>query len=235
MIECINLTKYYGKQEVVSGLSFMVDKGKIFLLLGPNRAGKTTTIRMILGLTQITQGQVKIKSEERIGYSPEFPYFINYLSAYEIMRFYAKLQHIEKKYLNDEVYRCLECVGLTDAKDKKIKVFSKGMLQRLAVAQALLGSPSILILDEPCAGLDALGRIEMMNLVLKLKEKGHTIILNSHILGDVERMADKVLIINKGKKLLELDMKIVLAEYPNKSLEKIFIEVLGSDYHDRDN
>lgn len=232
MIECINLTKVYGTKEAVSGLSFKVEKGQVFGLLGPNGAGKTTTIRIILGLLEKSNGKVILEDKERIGYSPESPHFINYMTAYKIMRFYAKLQHIEKSQIDGEITKCLECVGLSKERDKKVGTFSKGMLQRLAVAQALLGTPSILILDEPCAGLDAIGRLEMINLVLKLKEKGHTIILNSHILGEVEKMVDRVLIIKEGRKLMEIDMTKINDEHPGQSLEQVFTRALGVDFHD---
>lgn len=133
-----------------------------------------------------------------IGYSPETPYFPPFLTGKEVLQYYGELQKIPKKELEAECGRLMEAVGLEDD-GTKVRYYSKGMLQRLALAQALLGNPSILILDEPCAGLDVMGRIEMLNLILQLKKDGKTIIMNSHILSDIEKVCDRGIIMKNGK------------------------------------
>ncbi|MBO5376978.1 MAG: ABC transporter ATP-binding protein, partial [Ruminiclostridium sp.] len=179
MLECTNLTKSYKKKCVVNSLSFNVKRGEIFAFLGSNGAGKTTTIKMILGLVGIDSGEVKIAENIRIGYSPETPYFPPFLTGYEVLEYYAGIQKIAKTERKAEIPKLLETVGLENDKTR-VKNYSKGMLQRLALAQALLGNPDLLILDEPTAGLDALGRLEIMQLIEKLKNSGKTIIINSH-------------------------------------------------------
>ncbi|MBS4538399.1 ABC transporter ATP-binding protein [Clostridium sp. D2Q-11] len=226
MIKCNNLIKRYGKEEVVSNLSFEVKEGEVFGLLGANGAGKTTTIKMILGLTNITKGDIYIKDNVTVGYSPETPYFHPFLSGYEVMKFFAKLQKLPSKSIKEEIETLLEKVGLGEDQHKKVKGYSKGMKQRLAVAQALLGDPELLILDEPAAGLDALGRIEMLGLIDSLKKEGKTILLNSHILNDVERVADRVIILSKGKMIEEVDVH-KLSKNGEEKLEERFIKSIG--------
>ncbi|MCX7922579.1 MAG: ABC transporter ATP-binding protein [Clostridia bacterium] len=229
MLECIDLVKRYKGYDAVSGLSFAVHKGEVLGLLGPNGAGKTTTIKMILGLATVTRGEVRITSGVRIGYSPETPYFHPFLTGFEVMIFFSKLQGMDRKTRVRQIEEILEMVGLREAGDKKVKVYSKGMLQRLAVAQALLGKPDILILDEPTSGLDALGRVEMIRLINRLKSEGKTIILNSHILSDVQKVADRAVIIQNGTKVKEIDFR---DEHTSKDLESTFIEVLGGAVDD---
>ena len=223
MLSCKNLTKKYKDVTVVDNLSFQIKKGEVFAILGSNGAGKTTTIKMILGLIQRNGGEIEKEQGLSIGYSPETPYFPPYLTGREALTYYAKIQKIDKNTLNDQVSELLELVGLEDSKTK-IKVYSKGMLQRLALAQALLGSPKLLILDEPTAGLDALGRVEMMQLIGNLKQQGKTIIINSHILNDIERVCDRGIIMKKGK---ILDTWESQADHQGKSLEEIFVETVG--------
>lgn len=221
MLSCRNLKKIYQKQCVVNGLSFAVQEGEAFALLGSNGAGKTTTIKMILGLIPKDGGDVEKEENIRIGYSPETPYFHPFLNGREVLEFYGSLQNIPKKELKEQIPVLLERAGLEDSRTK-VKNYSKGMLQRLALAQALLGDPKLLILDEPSAGLDALGRVEMMQTIRSLKEDGKTIIINSHILGDIERVCDRGIIIKKGNLLYEWEKG-----KENRSLEEIFVEKIG--------
>lgn len=221
MLSCRNLKKIYQKQCVVNGLSFAVQEGEAFALLGSNGAGKTTTIKMILGLIPKDGGDVEKQENIRIGYSPETPYFHPFLNGREVLEFYGSLQNIPKKELKEQIPVLLERAGLEDSRTK-VKDYSKGMLQRLALAQALLGDPKLLILDEPSAGLDALGRVEMMQTIRSLKEDGKTIIINSHILGDIERVCDRGIIIKKGNLLYEWEKG-----KENRSLEEIFVEKIG--------
>lgn len=223
MLRLENVTKTYKDKTVVDGLSLNIDQGEVFALLGANGAGKTTTIKMILGLTKTTSGNIKIADDAKIGYSPETPYFPPYLTAMEVMRYYAGLEvdksKKDKKYLG----KLLETVGLEDSKTK-VKDYSKGMIQRLALAQALITDPDILILDEPTAGLDALGRKHNLELMKKMKEAGKTIIINSHILHDIEAICDRGIIMKKGN---------VIDEWTNgvshESLEDKFIRLVGEE------
>mgnify|MGYP004522100569 CR=1 FL=1 len=222
MLECTALTKTYNDKFVVNSLSFRVNKGEIFALLGSNGAGKTTTIKMLLGLVRADSGSINIDSGVRIGYSPETPYFPPFLTGYEVLDYYAGIQKISKTRRKAEIIRLLEMTGLENDKTR-VRNYSKGMLQRLALAQALLGDPELLILDEPTAGLDALGRHEIMQLITKLKAEGKTIIINSHILNDIERICDRGIIIKKG-----VQMGVWNKSDNNvKSLEEIFIELVG--------
>ena len=223
ILECRELVKKYGTTEAVDGLSFSVERGEVLGLLGPNGAGKTTTIKMILGLTGLTSGNVVLNRETRIGYSPETPYFHPFLTGYEVMCFYSRLQRLDKQSADMQINKFLRLTGLTEAKDKKIRNYSKGMLQRLAFAQALLGDPELLILDEPTSGLDAIGRIEMLKLVGELRNEGKTIIFNSHILSDVEKIADRTIFVVNGR----LAGQVQKNENAGTSLEELFIKAVG--------
>lgn len=227
MIECVELVKSYKKKRVVDNLSFSVKKGEVFAFLGSNGAGKTTTIKMILGLSKIDSGTVKISDGICVGYSPETPYFPPFLTGMETLLYYAGIQNIPKANRRVEALRLLETVGLEDSKTK-VSRYSKGMLQRLALAQSLLGDPELLILDEPTAGLDALGRHDIIQLVTKLKSLGKTIILNSHILNDIERICDRGIIIKNGRKMGEWNR----SDDNQRSLEDMFIEFVGGERND---
>lgn len=227
LLECRELVKKYGDTEAVAGLSFSVEKGEVLGLLGPNGAGKTTAIKMILGLTRPTGGDVTIDRDTRIGYSPETPYFHPFLTGYEALRFYSRLQRLDDKKAGPQIRRLLELTGLSNAQDKKIKNYSKGMLQRLAFGQALLGDPELLILDEPTSGLDAVGRIEMLQLVSELKDEGKTIVFNSHILSDVEKIADRTIFISNGR----LAGQVLKRELCGTSLEELFVKAVGGVGH----
>lgn len=223
MLKCKNLKKTYGKKTVVKDLSFCVNDGEVFALLGSNGAGKTTTIKMILGLTKKDGGEIELNKDVKIGYSPDTPYFPPFLSGREVLSYYAEIQKISREESRAEITTLLKTVGLEDD-TTKVKNYSKGMLQRLAFAQALLGNPELLILDEPTAGLDVMGRIEIIELIGRLKKAGKTIILNSHILSDIEQVCDRGIIIGKGSLLGTWDKK---EEHYGKSLQDIFIERVG--------
>lgn len=222
MLECKNLTKAYQGRCVVNNLSFKIQSGEVFAFLGSNGAGKTTTIKMILGLVKIDSGEVRCAEGIKIGYSPETPYFPPFLTGYEVLEYYAGLQKIAKAERKAEILSLLEIVGLEYNKTK-VKNYSKGMLQRLALAQALLGNPQLLILDEPTAGLDALGRLEIMQLIQTLQERGKTILINSHILNDIERICDRGIIIKKGVQVGTWSK----TDNADKSLEETFLELVG--------
>lgn len=223
MIQVDSLTKRYGKKTAVNNISFDVKEKTLFALLGANGAGKSTTIKMILGLVKADGGEIKKTEGKTIGYSPETPYFPAFMDGREVLRYYGELQGIPRKVLNAECDRLLSEVGL-EADHTRVKGYSKGMLQRLALAQALLGDPDILILDEPCAGLDAMGRIEMLALIGKLKASGKTIIMNSHILSDMEKVLDEGIIMKNGNILKKFTKADITAD---NSLEQIFVSTMG--------
>ncbi len=221
MLKLENVTKKYKKKTVVDNLSLIINKGEVFALLGANGAGKTTTIKMILGLAKVTGGKISIEEGKKIGYSPETPYFPPYLTAMEVMSYYAGIEGDKSKKDKDYLKGLLEITGLEDTKTK-VKDYSKGMVQRLALAQALISDPDILILDEPTAGLDALGRKHNLELLKKLKEKGKTIIINSHILHDIEAICDRGVIMKKGNVI-----DTWINGVSHESLEDKFIRLVG--------
>jgi len=223
MITLKDVKKTYQGRDVVKNLSLTIHKGEVFALLGANGAGKTTTIKMILGLTKVSAGSIEIREGSRIGYSPETPYFPPYLTAMEVMRYYAGLGGDKAKKDKTYLKGLLELAGLEDDKTK-VKNSSKGMIQRLALAQALIEDPDVMILDEPTAGLDALGRRHNLDLLRKMKEQGKTIIINSHILHDIEAICDRGVIMKKGE---------VIDNWTNgishESLEDKFIRLVGEE------
>lgn len=225
MITISNLSKSYKGKKVVDDLSFTMKEGQLFALLGSNGAGKSTTIKMILDLVKKDSGKITIPQNTTIGYSPETPYFPPFLTGMEVLSYYGALQNIPKKDRSETGKVLLALVGLEND-GTKIRFYSKGMLQRLALAQALLGDPDALILDEPCAGLDAMGRIEMLELIGKLKKTGKTILMNSHILNDMEKVCDEGLIMQKGKVLHRFKKE----DFENGTgLEEIFVKTVGGN------
>ena len=223
MITVTGLSKSYNGKKVVDDLSFTMKEGNLFALLGSNGAGKSTTIKMMLSLVKKDGGRIEIPEDALLGYSPETPYFPPFLTGMEVLLYYGVLQKIPREKLKEECGTLLHLVGLSEEKTK-IKFYSKGMLQRLALAQAMLGNPSILILDEPCAGLDAMGRIEMIELIMKLKTAGKTILMNSHILGDIEKVCDEGMIMQKGKVLRRFTKEDLR---DGESLETIFTKTIS--------
>lgn len=206
MIKIRDLRKEYDGVVAVDRISFEIKKGEIFALLGPNGAGKTTTIKAILGLIKY-EGEILIDGmpnskeiKKFIGYLPENISFYDNLTALQTLQFFAELKGVDKR----QCIKLLEELGLKDSVNRKVGEFSKGMKQRLALAQCLLGEPKLLILDEPTSGLDALGAYEIRNKIREMNEKGVTILLCSHILSEVQELANRVAIMNKGK-LLAID------------------------------
>ena len=208
MIEVKNLVKRYGDHMAVDHLSFHVDKGQIYGFLGPNGAGKSTTMNIMTGYIASTEGEVLIdghnileepeKAKKCIGYLPEQPPLYFDMTVGEYLKFAADLKKIPKNERKDQVEDVMEMVGITQMKDRLIKNLSKGYKQRVGLAQAILGYPDIIILDEPTVGLDPKQIIEIRSLIKKLSEK-HTIILSSHILSEISAVCDYVMIINHGK------------------------------------
>lgn len=232
-----NLSKEYtnfgGSHRVVSNLTLSVPRGEVFGFLGPNGAGKTTTIKMIAGLAFPTRGTIEIFGEPnhtrtvraRVGFMSENPYFYSYLTAQEFMFFSAALLNLPSITAKERNASLLSMVGLNAAARQQIRTFSKGMNQRLGFAQALLGDPEIVFLDEPLDGLDPLGRVDFKRMIQALKKEGKTIFFNSHILSDVQELCDSIGIIHKGKLLEAGPLTRILKG--RESLEEHFIRVVA--------
>jgi ABC-type multidrug transport system ATPase subunit len=203
-IEVSGLTKSYNHFTAVKNVSFTVNKGEIFGFLGPNGAGKTTTIKSMLDLIHANTGNVKIngidvrlhgkEAKKYVGYMPEKVAFYDNLTALQNLRFYAEIKHSSK----EECTHLIEEFGLGETGKKRVGKFSKGMVQRLGMARAILGNPPILILDEPSGGLDPRGVVLIRDKILEMKKKGTTIFVSSHILSEIQEICDRVGIINKG-------------------------------------
>lgn len=190
----------------VRGVSLAVEPGEIFGYLGPNGAGKTTSMKMAMGLIQPTAGAVRLfgapatspKIRARVGYLPEHPYFYDYLTATEILDFFGELYGLPRAARRARASELLELVGLGDAKGRRLRQFSKGMLQRVGIAQALINDAELVMLDEPLSGLDPIGRKEVRDIIVSLRERGKTVFFSSHILHDIETICDRVAIIREG-------------------------------------
>jgi len=201
--------KVFGRKKVVAldGLDLEIQKGEIFGLLGPNGSGKTTTLKLLLGIISPTKGEAfvlgkpvrDIHVKGRIGYMPESPYFYQFLNPVELLGFYGELFSINKKERRKRIDELLELVGLSPYRNRVIRNFSKGMLQRIGIAQALLNDAELLFLDEPTIGLDPVGTMEMKSLFSRLKGEGKTILLSSHLLSEVEKSCDRVGILYNGR------------------------------------
>lgn len=206
-----NLHKSFGKNTIINGLSMSIPENTIFGFLGKNGAGKTTTMKMILGFLKKDEGSIKVFGEEVsfgqsktnkfIGYLPDVPEFYGYMTAKEYLNLCGAITGLSKNEIKNKSEELLELVGLRDV-NKKISGYSRGMKQRLGVAQALLNSPKLLICDEPTSALDPLGRKEILDIILKIKDIT-TVIFSTHILSDVEAICDHVVVLDKGKNVLE--------------------------------
>ena len=188
-------------------LHLSIEDGEIFGFLGPNGAGKTTTLKLLMGLVFPTSGSARILGREwtdpaikaQIGFLPEQPYFYDYLTAHELLDYYGQLSGVPAKNRKQRVEEVLARVGLTDVKGVQLRKFSKGMLQRAGIAQAILHDPKVIFLDEPMSGLDPMGRREVRDLMEQLKQEGKTVFFSTHILSDAEALCDRVAIIYKGE------------------------------------
>lgn len=208
VIEVKNLVKRYGDQIAVNGLSFKIEQGKIYGFLGPNGAGKSTTMNMITGYLASTEGEILVnghdileepeEAKKCIGYLPEIPPLYMEMTVYEYLIFVAELKKISKKEREEQIEEVMELVKISDMQNRLIKNLSKGYKQRVGLAQAVLGYPEIIILDEPTVGLDPKQIIEIRDLIKNLGKK-HTVILSSHILSEVSAICDYVMIISHGK------------------------------------
>lgn len=217
VLACSGLTKdftdIWGRPTVRSleNLNLTVRRGEVFGLLGPNGAGKTTTIKLILGLIFPTSGSVRVlgadprdvEAKQKIGYLPEESYLHRFLNADETLDFYGRLFDLSKAERRERTDKLIERVGLSHARRRPLKEYSKGMVRRVGLAQCLINDPELILLDEPTSGMDPIGSREIKDLILDLKAQGKTVLLSSHLLGDVEDVCDRVAMLYKGRLQLE--------------------------------
>src|SRR4051812_35159316 len=218
----------------LKGLNLSVFPGETFGFLGPNGAGKTTTMNVLLGFVNATAGDaylfgVNVRepiARQRIGYLPELTYYYKFLTAEEILRFYAKIFGIPREETDRRVDKLIKLVELESARKRPLKTYSKGMQQRVGLAQALINDPDLLILDEPTSGLDPVGRMKVRHIIQRLKNEGKTVFFSSHELGEVETVCDRVAIINQGELKMEGRVADLVEKYQT-NLEQIFLKVIG--------
>ncbi|MDD3144855.1 MAG: ABC transporter ATP-binding protein [Candidatus Gracilibacteria bacterium] len=228
ILEVKKINKTLSKKQVLFDVNFSVKQGEIYGFLGPNGAGKTTTMKTILGLIEAESGEIKIFGEKgltlegkkKIGFMPENTYLYKHLTGREFLNFNGKFFGLHGKKLDKKVEELLKRVGLEHAGNKYLKDYSKGMLQRVGLAQSIINDPKLLFLDEPMSGLDPIGRKMVKDLIVSLNKEGTTVFFNTHILADVEAICDKISIINNGKIIVEdKEVKDIKG-----SLEDFFIE-----------
>ncbi len=216
-IELRGLTKDFAvglrgvRLRAVDNLSLRIEAGQVYGLLGPNGSGKSTTIKVLLGLLAPTTGTCAVfgnSSREagarcRIGYLPESPYFYRFLTGRELVAFYGRICGLRGPGLRDRVREVIAWVGMENSADRRVETYSKGMLQRIGLAQALVHDPELVILDEPTAGVDPAGAVAMAGMILQLKAAGKTVLITSHLLGQIEDVCDRVAILDHGRLVLE--------------------------------
>ena len=236
-----NLTVEYRSREMrpatklaLRGLNLEVNAGEVFGFLGPNGAGKTTTMNVLLGFVPPSSGSASLFgidvrqpiARQRIGYLPELTYYYKFLSAEELLRFYATIFGLGRRETDQRIDRLLKLVELEHARQRPIRSYSKGMQQRVGLAQALINNPDLLILDEPTSGLDPLGRMKVREIIQRLKNEGKTVFFSSHELGEVETVCDRVAIIHQGE--LKVAGRVDEIRKPqHANLEQAFLEIIG--------
>ena len=231
-IKIDNLRVSFGAKEALKGISLEVNNGEVFGFLGPNGAGKTTTMNVLLGFIPPTDGAASLFgidvrqpiARQRIGYLPELTYYYKFLTAEELLRFYAKVFGLSRSETDKRVPELLSLVELTPASKRPIKSYSKGMQQRIGIAQALINNPDLLILDEPTSGLDPLGRMKVREIIQRLKDEGKTVFFSSHELGEVETVCDNVAIVHQGRVQAKGSVKDIRGNHEN--LEKAFLSIV---------
>ena len=236
-------TKNGASVEAVTGLSFEVEPGEVVGFLGPNGAGKSSTLKALMGFVQPSAGVCQVfghaggsvEARKRIGYLPEVALYYPFLTPLETLTLYGELQGLKGKALRQEALNLLELVGLKDALKKRNRNLSKGMLQRVGIAQSLLGSPELLVLDEVTSGLDPVGRKELRHLLKERQKQGCTLFFSSHELSEVEMLCDRILLINKGKLVEErmmTDLKQELRQYSLRYSGQASMLDLSEDWTD---
>ncbi len=222
---------FSGRVEILHGITFSLNPGEIFGLLGRNGAGKTTTLKTIVGLLTPDSGTVSIfgmspssvQARRLLGFLPEHPYFYGYLTGREFLEMAAALHGMGSREASRRADELLETVNMTHAADKPLRKYSKGMLQRIGLAQAIVGAPQLIVLDEPLSGLDPVGRRELKEVVLSLKKQGRTVLFSSHILPDVEEMCDRVGIVEQGTLTLVESVDTLL----ERGTQRTEVELIG--------
>ena len=241
VIELDNITKDFRqhfwtpKRRVLDGITFSVKSGEVFGFLGPNGSGKTTTIKILFEILFPTLGAARIfgrpvgdkESKRRIGFLPENPYFYDYLTAQQFLEFHGQLTGCSRSYIRKRIPEVLELTGMKGTNDIHLRNFSKGMLQRIGLAQAIIHDPDLVILDEPLTGLDPLGRKEVRDLMVRLRDEGKSVFFSTHILSDVELICDRVAILSKGK-VLKCGALDELVSYDKKYVDMVWKSV-GSE------
>ncbi len=218
----------------VDGLNLSVRQGEVFGFLGPNGAGKTTTMNVLLGFVNATSGTARLFgvdvrqpiARQRIGYLPELTYYYKFLTAEELLRFYARAFGMKRRETDQRIDELIKLVELEPARKRLIKSYSKGMQQRVGLAQALINNPDLLILDEPTSGLDPIGRMKVRDIIQRLKNEGKTVLFSSHELGEVETVCDRVGILHQGRLKVEGRVSDLMKEY-QANLEQIFLQLIG--------
>jgi ABC-2 type transport system ATP-binding protein len=233
-----DLTKRYGSTVALDSLSLNVEESVIYGFLGPNGAGKTTTLKILAGLSRPTSGVAWVAGEKavpdsialrnKIGYLPEEPVFYNWMTGEEYLVLMGEMFHLPSKENKTRRQELLELVDLKGAAQRRIGGYSRGMRQRLGIAQALMNRPSVLFLDEPSSALDPMGRVEVLDTLLRLKAQATTIFLSSHVLADVERICDMVGIVDKGRLIVEAGVAELRQRFAHSLLEVEFEETASS-------
>jgi ABC-2 type transport system ATP-binding protein len=241
VIEIRNLVIAYKRQGIgqqptvaVNGLNLEVREGEVYGFLGPNGAGKTSTMQVLLGFREATAGEafllgVNVRepiARQRIGYLPELTYYYKFLTAEELLGLYARIFRIPRGETARRIEQLLKLVELESARKRPIGSYSKGMQQRIGLAQALINNPDLLILDEPTSGLDPLGRMKVREIIQRLKNEGKTVFFSSHELGEVETVCDRVAIVHRGVLQVEGRVDDLVRKYQT-DLERIFLNVVG--------
>ena len=244
---------YRIKVEAVKDVTMVVRRGEIFGFLGPNGAGKSTTIKMLMGLIRPSSGRISLLGEpvwnvsaqagplgrwlqryqpgdllKRVGYLPEQPYFYDFLRPDELLRFFGRIHGIDKKTLNERIDYLIDLVGLAKARDRVLRKFSKGMLQRVGIASCLINDPELVILDEPLSGLDPMGRKQLRDLIVSLRKQGKTVFFSSHILHDIELICDRVAFVIDGR-IAEIGTLHEL-QSREKPLVEVLLRGVGDDF-----
>ncbi len=224
-----------GTKVAVKGLNLAVQSGEVFGFLGPNGAGKTTTMNVLLGFVNATSGSASIFgvdvrrpiARQRLGFLPELTYYYKFLNAEELLRFYARIFKIPRAEIDRRIDSVLKLVELESARKRQIKTYSKGMQQRVGLAQALINNPDLLILDEPTSGLDPVGRMKVREIIHRLKNEGKTVFFSSHEMGEVETVCDRVAILNQGELKAVGRVSDLVAQHQQTHLEQVFLKIIG--------
>lgn len=232
MLKIEDIKKSFGEKQVLKGINITIEKGEVYGLVGANGAGKTTLLNIISRVLYADSGKIFVNDKEikiandlkgLIGYIIDIPAMHEYLTAYEYLEFISSPLGLTKEELKQKSDKVLNEVGLKDVGGKRIKTFSRGMKQRMGIAGGLISNPEIILMDEPCSALDPQGRFEVMQIIENLKEQGKTIIFSTHILGDVEKVCDRVGILSNGKIAIEGKIQDILNRYA-ENVFKVFVD-----------